>query len=449
MGSRAWFILACAVLIPWQIWNVASHSQFLRPPLPIGDGPDYESIGYSLSVGKGFAFAWDDPEWKAPYLADAASLEYNQLHREASAGPTTLRPPLLPVVISMVFRIAGRTPNAFAIVRCISGSAIALSGALAVMLAFQLANKFAVSRWVPHLAATITLLLAFLDQNTRTYAIDFLTEPLAMLLTTIFLFVALSLDDARLPMIKIVVLSALMALMIVTRSMVVFWLPLVTLVLLISLRSKQKSQSLLFFILVVLFLSPWWIRNCRQLESFMPMGAQGAASILGGYSDEALADGGNWHPDAELRLKQRLNEIPASKEWTQMELEKQTSSAATRETKNWLRQHYRDMPYLIALRLKSHWNPYVGKSLLWRLGMILGAVTLLTYRRRESYWMLGLPIVSSLTVMCLYETGGRFLVPLYGLLYALAGIGGAATLQAVALALSLGGKPKAIESREG
>jgi len=25
--------------------------------------------------------------------------------------------------------------------------------------------------------------------------------------------------------------------------------------------------------------------------------------------------------------------------------------------------------------------------------------------------------------MCLYETGGRFLVPLYGLLYALAGIG--------------------------
>ncbi len=448
MGSRAWFFLACAILIPWQVWHIASHPQFLRPPLPIGDGPDYESIGYSLSIGKGFAFAWDDPEWKAPYLADAAAHEYNQLHREEAAGPTTLRPPLLPVVISMVFRIIGRSENAFAAVRCISALAIASTGALAVLLAFQLTNKFALRWWVSHLAATFTLLIAFLDQNTRTYAVDFLTEPMAELLTTIFLFVALSIDNASRPIMKIVALSVLMALMIATRSMVVFWLPLVTVVLLLSLTSKQKYQSLLFFILVLLFLSPWWIRNCRQLESFMPMGAQGAVSILGGYSDEALADGGNWHAEAELRLKQRLNNLPISREWTKLEWEKQMSTGAAIETKNWLRQHYRDMPYLVALRLKSHWNPYVGKSLLWRFGMILGAIALLTNRRRESYWMLGLPIVSSLTVMCLYETGGRFLVPLYGLLYALAGIGGAFILQAAGLAISLGGKPRAIESHE-
>ena len=55
--------------------------------------------------------------------------------------------------------------------------------------------------------------------------------------------------------------------------------------------------------------------------------------------------------------------------------------------------------------------------------MVFGVVALISFRRREAYWLLGLPIMSSLVVMGLYETGGRFLVPLYGLLYALAGMG--------------------------
>ena len=50
--------------------------------------------------------------------------------------------------------------------------------------------------------------------------------------------------------------------------------------------------------------------------------------------------------------------------------------------------------------------------------------------------MLGLPIISSLTVMLLFETGGRFLVPLYGLLYALAGIGVAVTAAATAKSIA-------------
>ncbi len=52
--------------------------------------------------------------------------------------------------------------------------------------------------------------------------------------------------------------------------------------------------------------------------------------------------------------------------------------------------------------------------------MIVGVFELVRRRRRETIWFLGIPILSSLVIIALYETGGRFLVPLYGLLYALA-----------------------------
>ncbi len=153
------------------------------------------------------------------------------------------------------------------------------------------------------------------------------------------------------------------------------------------------------------------------------MGAQGAVSILGGYSDEALSDQGNWHPDAEKRLSQILQSMPDASKWSQLELERRLAVAASIETRRWAWHHFGDIPRLAMLRLKTHWGPYFGKSLIWRFGMVLGVVALLMHRRWEANWLLGLPLVSSLTVMCLYETGGRFLVPLYGLLYALAGIG--------------------------
>jgi hypothetical protein len=214
-----------------------------------------------------------------------------------------------------------------------------------------------------------------------------------------------------------------MTLMIATRSMFVLWIPGVVVILLLALRWHKISMTISFVALVAVLLSPWWLRNCQRLQSFMPMGAQGAASIRGGYSDEALADNGNWHPDAELRLRHLLFNAPEASEWSSLEFERRLAIDASMETWHWIQQHIRDLPYLGLLRIKTHWGPYFGKSLIWRVAMFLGILLLLVNRRWEAYWFLGLPMVSSLVVMTLYETGGRFLVPLYGLLYALAGIG--------------------------
>ncbi len=57
------------------------------------------------------------------------------------------------------------------------------------------------------------------------------------------------------------------------------------------------------------------------------------------------------------------------------------------------------------------------------MAMIAGVVWLCWRRRPESIWLIGLPLISSLCIVILYETGGRFLVPLYPLLYSLASLG--------------------------
>ncbi|MFO0013057.1 MAG: hypothetical protein ACK553_09955, partial [Planctomycetota bacterium] len=83
-------------------------------------------------------------------------------------------------------------------------------------------------------------------------------------------------------------------------------------------------------------------------------------------------------------------------------------------------------------RVESHWSPFTGTSLLWRIAILMGWLGLALSRRRELIALLGLPVISTCTVAILYETGGRFLVPLYALLYLTAGIGVALAIEGIA-----------------
>ncbi len=112
-----------------------------------------------------------------------------------------------------------------------------------------------------------------------------------------------------------------------------------------------------------------------------------------------------------------------SKNWDSLEREANVAEAAGYEIRAWIKSNLASMPSLMGMRLATHWGPYSGKSLIWKLSILLGVVMLLTHSRKQAVWMVGMPIVSSLTVMLLYETGGRFLVPLYASLYATAAFG--------------------------
>jgi hypothetical protein len=427
--SRGWLLFGWLLLlglVAWQGWQVTRSDDFYRPPLAVGDGPDYECLGYSLSRGQGFSFAWDDPAWREPYLTSPNRSQYVHLERQAWAGPTTARPPLYPLAISGIYRVFDRGPQAFAAVRLFSAACLGIAGGLSVMIAMIVAARTGLPAWAMGLAAVASGGLAMADQTIRTYAVDFLSEPLSLVLTTGMLLtaiVALRRDDDR----WWLGVAMLVGLMILTRSLMIFWVPGLALLSWCSQPRNGWWRCLSFVLVVVLCLTPWAIRNVRWLEAFMPLGTQGMISLLGGYSEEALRDG-NWHPEAERRLRRLLDTQPEAAERSVLEREVVTARAASREVRGWAVEHAADLPGLAWKRLQQHWGPFRGKTLLWRLAMLSGMLWLIVARCREGWWFLGLPVLSSLCVMLLYETGGRFLVPLYGLMYVLAGVGIAAWL---------------------
>lgn len=415
--------LVFVILTGWHFLHGTTGSQWYRPPLSHGDGPDYESIAYSLSRGEGFQFAWQSESWQKPYREDPESGTYSQLNRADWAGPTASRPPLYPALIALVYQMVPRGPFAFAAVRSISIFCTALAGTIAVWLAYDVALRIFSTRSLAVVAALSALMLALLDRTIRNYSVDFLTEPLAMLMCTVLLWSGLrwQAGDRRQRWFIVVVL--LLAALILTRSMMVFWLPGLAILVGSTAERFPVRWGLLLLVCVSVCLLPWWIRNCIVMERLMPLGGQGAASLSGGYCDESLADRGNWHGRVERELQQEIDLIPGSEAWTQARREVVLADLATERTKYWLADHKRDVPTLMAMRVATHWGPFHGTSLMWRLGIVAGWLALLLMRCRERVWILGLPAISTATVAVLYETGGRFLVPLYGILYMTAGLG--------------------------
>ena len=159
----------------------------------------------------------------------------------------------------------------------------------------------------------------------------------------------------------------------------------------------------------------------------MPLGTQGPIALLGGYSTEALEARGDWQFAAESRLR----ELMAADEGFQRaandtEREVLLAQAARRQVRGWILEHAEQLPGLVVQRVVTHWNPYRGSSLVWRLLILAGALVMAWLFRtdqRVTCWLIGLPLLSTFLAAVLYTTGGRFLVPLYGLLFMLAGIG--------------------------
>lgn len=390
-----------------------------------------------------------------------------QLARRDGLAPTTARPPLLPALIASVYTIVGRGPVAFAIVRLLLACFIAVAGAMAVAISSRVMSLFTPLAWPTALAALVTLVLAALDRTARTYATDFLTEPLALFLTQLWLWCACELvgvfdskpssrpsgrANVRRSYSLALAAGAIMALLVATRSVIVLWLPGIWLMIWLAPRLRTvkaytlqgepvpdgrttPSSTRLASIVVatcVLCCAPWWIRNCMVLQRFMPLGTQGSISLIGGYNDEALAHGGEWQVGAEVALRERVEAKPITGKGAEIvQREIQVSSAAARAVWTWTRNHERLLPLLAALRLRTEWNPYTGRALAWKIAAVLGLSWLLLLSPRTASVLGGVVLLNSLMVMLLYSVGGRFLVPTYGVLYTLAGIGIALTSERI------------------
>lgn len=434
VGSRwKWLVFAALVLFSVNgCWLVGFRGLY-DPPLAHGDGPDYESIAYSLSVGAGYRFAWQDPQWQSVYRASREASAYGQFERPDREGPTTSRPPGLPWLIHWVYRCVPRGPMAFALVRCLSVVALSIAGLMAVGFAWswsQAQGSVSLSAF----AAMVALSVASLDRTIKTYVEDFLTEPWALLALMAMLWSLMRWAQWKGPLrdsLRWLVLGGVFfGVMLLFRSLFIFWLPVLVAGILLAGWDPSAGgirrgllSAFLFLAVVCLVSGPWWVRNCEVTGRWMPMGAQGAASLRGGYSDEALADWGNWHAEAEIAMQRKLDQVEGDSGWTAAKREVALADLAMLEIRSWVREHVWELPKLGAMRLVSHWGPWRIDHLIWKFMACVGWMVVYRQNAPGGVVLASIFLADALTTVVLYETGGRFLIPLHGLLYALAGVG--------------------------
>lgn len=420
---------------------------------------------------------WTDPQWQQPYrdaslphvLVEGNQEEWPiadysvQLRRTDGLAATTGRPPLFPLINALVYMVFPRGPTGFAVMRIVLAVCIGLASSVSVAISVRIVSQLSTRWWPSALAAMVTMVLAVLDRTVRNYATDFLTEPIALLLTQLWLWTLCELllvpilhrpkplNDQpahlrwQLPWERerwlIAACGILLGLMVLTRSLMVLWLPGVWLMIVMATRIRYRNFfSLGTFDRVLLptfsedcrratailaigmaVCAPWWLRNCIVLKSFMPLGTQGAITLVGGYNDEAIVMKGQWHVAPEIRLRREAEaEVDAS---DIIAREIHVARRASKQVKEWIGTHLGKLPNLAWIRLKNEWNPYNGRAVAFRLAALVGLCWLCILHRSAALLLGGVIIVNSITVMMLYSVGGRFIVPTYGILYTLAGIG--------------------------
>ena len=447
-NARTWFLIASSVLGTVCIASVVLDPRFTLLPKPTSDGPVYENMAYHLFTGRGFWIDWQDAKWREPYELSSERDDFRAyLDAPPQSMPMTGRPPLFPVFVAIIYKLVDRGSTAFVMVRVFSalclavGCAVAVANAATVMARFEESgHKF--SSWSIGIGCAAAIFLAASNRTLLSYASDFLTEPLALLLTQLLVAALLALTHSRvctsprrtsnrpLAWWLVVAIGVTVAGMILVRSLFVLCLPGLWLLLVLIGTSHRLRDATLIVVVAVICLSPWWVRNCVILERFMPLGTQGPITLLGGYCDEALAGGGDWQHAPEQRLRQTMRDNQAFIELpTDVARELMIVAESKHLVRVWIAEHVAELPRLFVARVVTHWNPYTGKSLVWRLLMLAGAIYLVVKRRPEAWVLVGLPVMNTVLVASLYTTGGRFLVPLYGILFTLSAIGVASLVE--------------------
>lgn len=447
-----WFVVAMICFLPLHIIAVMLDEWATRPPLPLGDGPDYEAIGFCLSRGEGWSYAYSDQEWRSAYeqaTRDESTLSYAiQLARRGPTTPDTNRPPLLPLCIATIYQFLPRGPIAFAAVRIWLACCLSIGCAMSVAWGVWLADSNEVSRrpMFRNAIAVCVILWVFSERNLRNYAIDFLTEPMALAVTQIFLVVAW-VGVRKGTWRWAIATGGLFAGMYFCRALFILWIPLLAVWLWIlcriesadpaavletrSTRGKPLPWTAICLLSFGVISSGWWIRNCFVLGDFQPLGTKGPTTLIGGYCDDSIRESGEWvsAPEKELRA-----ELEAAVDWQQvtsmelLSLEKEIGLKAKEQVTHWIKSNLRSLPSLFVQRIVNEWNPYHGKALVLKLLAVVGVLWLAVYHRIALLWLLGPLAFNTLVAMATYSAGGRFLVPTYGCLYILAAFGMAAIL---------------------
>jgi len=395
--------------------DVATGIGFNAPPSEIGDGHDYDMIGFALSKGKGFAYDWKDPEFQAPYRQANGNGTYDDLLERTSRGTTAYRPPFIPAMIAVNHMVFGRQ---FWPARLFGVAAIALGITITVLIMLR---RYGI---VP---AIIVMFYLLTSVDLRFYAGLISTEAPAFLISTLVLWSLLRFAQSPCRS-NAIWTGALLGVGCLVRSSFALWLPVVVPATLVLARIRHQSEwramlapPTLVFTAFMVISGPWMIRNCLVLQSFQPLGSMGAINMPAAYSEKAFENRGQWFNLYESGVFAPLRDSTL-REDDALESEIVTGRFATRIAVEWIKAHPLEAAALPFLKAQSLWAGRMNQQLAILLAIGLAASLLL--RATDAIVYATLLLSCTVSVALTWDVGdGRFLLPVQQIIAILVALG--------------------------
>ncbi|MCA9062487.1 MAG: glycosyltransferase family 39 protein [Planctomycetaceae bacterium] len=385
------------------------------PPSATGDEASYDAIGWQLAQGNGFREDFDDPDFRIPYDQAATAQPELMTLKGQPPGIVTYRPPLLPCVIAVGDRLAGRQ---FFVTRIFNVVAISVAAGL---LMWHLWKHDGL-----HVAIVGILMLITVDVRTRLYGRAILTESLAILLGALLTLALFRLLRHQRPR-DAVAAGLVLGLSMLNRPATALWLPaiLAGLTVLIWRHPVSSSDSgniigggfprkgfsvltlpVILLLTACIVYGPWAVRNIMVLQRMMPLGAQGMMEMASGYSDEAWDNRGVW---VNLHAKGNYRDIPLQ-QMSRIEAELAVGDASRERAIEWIRNHPAEILPLAAMKVCQEYRPRSFGEGIILLGAVVGMAV--RWRRRETQVLALLHLANMMSIAATWSVEGRFVVPL-------------------------------------
>ena len=410
--AAVFLLISASLIIPMVKSGVIN-----RPP-HIGDGVDYDSIALNLARGRGFGYFWDDPEWRKPYVVHNKRGIYDRyLVRKGKFQVTAFRPPAYPVILSVIYRIFGRK---FFMWRVLNSFIIAAAILISIILAFRLGGLG---------AAIFTLLLSLTDERVHFFSERYLTEGMACFGVILLVFIFFSLLKNK-KMCLFFLAGMTFGYLVVLRNIFVLWYPFVVVIVLglfdgvwkTYFQRKNSLACLLFLVGALILPLPWWVRNCIALKSFMPFGTQAGVTLFQGYNDSVL-----WTKKNETSVKPdsyyySLAMTTRYQEWMGTRYEVERMKASSQFISDWITRNIYHMPEVVIHKAYMLWKWRSTHQFILIISALLGCLTIWNKRMKMVFVTIIVAITTSVALTHSTDNG-RYLFPIYPILYILGGIG--------------------------
>jgi 4-amino-4-deoxy-L-arabinose transferase-like glycosyltransferase len=391
----------------FQIFSVYPGSFLFLPPEK-GDGPDYDNIALSISKGRGYSVWYSDAEWKKPYIDYNYKNYYSDIVGRRSLNvPTTYRPPLLPLLLSSIYKIFGRN---FEIWRLLNTFFVAIAAGLTCAVAYKLKGMK---------LAILTGILVLLDFQFNSYGMKYLTESISALLIIALIYELLFGSKSYL---RSACIGMLIGTLVLARSIFMQWIPPLFILYSILLFKEDKTRkdiiislsiSLISFLVAVF---PWSYRNVKLLGDFYPFGIQGPGALAVAYNDQMIADKGVWK---RQNFQSFENEFNLHHKNSIKDIERDFARYSVAEGKKWIFNNYTKLPRLFYLKTSS--LLWFHSSYLQKILLLCSILSFLFFYREIKITFLFMVILINVVSVGLTWSyyDGRFLIPIHPILHLL------------------------------